>query len=216
MGLLRSIIQTGHAPSACGASTPPHTQPRRAHICRFEQFEARLPMAADLHVGSVYYEQAGGDDAAPNLIQFTFEGGAANTQLTRIIIDGDKDGLGTLVGRRVLRHRPGRAGVVQIQSLSSRLARRLRSPGHAGRRRRDADGDRPGRLRCRRKADHQRRRRRIAVRRSANRRDRHQRRGRGWRVPAIALLRHLQSSALRRHHDPRPVLGRIRPAVCHG
>jgi hypothetical protein len=78
-----------------------HQKLRRTRRLRFEEMESRRMMAADLvdlHVGSVYYEQAGGDDAQANILQFTFEGGAAGSQLTRIIIDGDKDGQGMSSG----------------------------------------------------------------------------------------------------------------------
>jgi protocatechuate 3,4-dioxygenase beta subunit len=74
-------------------------------------------MAADLHVGSVYYEQAGGDDAQPNIIEFTFEGGADGTQLTRIIIDGDKDGQGRSSGDIFFDTAPGGLGAFQSNPL---------------------------------------------------------------------------------------------------
>ena len=92
MGLFRRLLGRG------SRVDPAHKKPRRPHICRIEQFETRLAMAANLHVGSVYYERAGGDDALPNTIEFTYEGGADRTQLTQIIIDGDKDGRGRSSG----------------------------------------------------------------------------------------------------------------------
>jgi hypothetical protein len=58
-------------------------------------------MAADVVpqvlLGSVYFEEATGDDSRPDVIQVSFEGGAAGTQLDRLVIDGDKlgDGLST-------------------------------------------------------------------------------------------------------------------------
>jgi len=89
----------------------PHSNTRRLRICRFEEYESRQLMAADLHVGSVYYEQAAGDDLQPNLIQFKFEGGAAGTQLTQIVIDGDKDGQGISSGDVFFDTAPGGHGV---------------------------------------------------------------------------------------------------------
>ena len=74
-------------------------------------------MAADLHVGSVYYEQAGGDDAQPNILQFTFQGGAAGTQLTRIVIDGDKDGHGMSSGDVFFDTAPGGLGAFNSNPL---------------------------------------------------------------------------------------------------
>ena len=98
MGLLQRILGLGQRESQFLRADPPHRKQRRTRTCRFEQFETRRPLAADLLAGSVYYEQAGGDDALPNIIEFTYEGGAAGTQLTRIIIDGDKDGQGRSSG----------------------------------------------------------------------------------------------------------------------
>jgi protocatechuate 3,4-dioxygenase beta subunit len=97
VGLLRTISRLG---SWLGNTRfdEPHTKTKRLRICRFEEFEKRQVMAADLHVGSVYYEQAAGDDLQPNLIQFKYEGGAPGTTLTQIVIDGDKDGKGISAG----------------------------------------------------------------------------------------------------------------------
>ena len=56
-------------------------------------------MAADVapHVllGSVYFEEATGDDSKPDIIQVSFVGGAAGTTMNKLTIDGDKrqDGL---------------------------------------------------------------------------------------------------------------------------
>ncbi len=43
-----------------------------------------------IHFGSVYYEEATGDDSAGDILEVTFRGYAPGTQLTRITIDGDK------------------------------------------------------------------------------------------------------------------------------
>ena len=95
----------------------PHASVNRLRICRFEEVESRCLMAADLHVGSVYYEQAAGDDLQPNILQFTFEGGAPGTQLTRIVIDGDKDGAGKSSGDVFFDTAPGGFGVFQSNPL---------------------------------------------------------------------------------------------------
>ena len=73
MGLLEKISQLGNWRSHARHDAPQPTH-RRLRLCRFEEVESRRLMAADLHVGSVYYEQAGGDDVKPNILQFTFEG----------------------------------------------------------------------------------------------------------------------------------------------
>ena len=62
--------------------------------CRFEQMEPRRLLAADLHLGAVYFEEATGDDTEADVIEVTYEGGVAGTQLTRLVIDGDKKGNG--------------------------------------------------------------------------------------------------------------------------
>ena len=64
----------------------PHTTTRGIRISKLEQLEARNYMAADLHLGAVYYEDASGDDAAPDVISVTYEGGAAGTQLNHVVI----------------------------------------------------------------------------------------------------------------------------------
>src|SRR3954470_12940089 len=70
--------------------------PRR---CQIEELEPRRLFAVDVapHVllGSVYFEEATGDDSQPDVIQVSFTGGAAGTTLNRLTINGDKrqDGL---------------------------------------------------------------------------------------------------------------------------
>ena len=60
---------------------------RRARRCQIEELEPRRLMAADVapHVllGSVYFEEATGDDSQPDIIQVSFVGGAAGTTLNR-------------------------------------------------------------------------------------------------------------------------------------
>ncbi len=70
--------------------------PRR---CQVEELEARRLFAVDVapHVllGSVYFEEATGDDSKPDIIQVSFTGGAQGTTLNKLTINGDKrqDGL---------------------------------------------------------------------------------------------------------------------------
>ena len=75
-----------------------HCVASKLRICKFENLEVRNPLTAnpfpDIHLGSVYLEPATGDDSSPNIIQVSFQGGAPGTQLTQIIINGDKDGNG--------------------------------------------------------------------------------------------------------------------------
>lgn len=55
-------------------------------------------MAADVLLGSVYFEEATGDDSAADVLQVTFQGGAPGTTLDRLVIDGDKTGDGLSAG----------------------------------------------------------------------------------------------------------------------
>ena len=60
--------------------------PRRGRRFSVESLEERRLMAGDVApqvlLGSVYFEEATGDDSRPDVIQVTFEGGAAGTTLT--------------------------------------------------------------------------------------------------------------------------------------
>ncbi|MBX7166629.1 MAG: carboxypeptidase regulatory-like domain-containing protein [Pirellulales bacterium] len=66
--------------------------------CGIESLETRALMAADLHVGAVYYEEASGQDLASDRIEITFNGGPAGAQLTHLVIDTDKAGDGLTQG----------------------------------------------------------------------------------------------------------------------
>ncbi|MEQ8785193.1 MAG: SdrD B-like domain-containing protein [Pirellulaceae bacterium] len=59
--------------------------------CRFETFESRRMLNADpLFVGSVYIEEDLGSDLHGDTFELTFTGGAADTTLNRITINGDQ------------------------------------------------------------------------------------------------------------------------------
>ena len=91
MGLKQSLSRLGHWLGASRIDAA-HRGPRRPRICRFEEIESRRLMAADLHVAASYYDPASGLDTVPNVFQIEFKGGAADTQLTHLRIDGNKDG----------------------------------------------------------------------------------------------------------------------------
>ncbi len=62
-------------------------------VCRFEQMEPRRLLAVDIatiQVGAVYFEDAIGLDAAGDLFEVTWTGGAPGTQLTELVINTDK------------------------------------------------------------------------------------------------------------------------------
>jgi len=53
---------------------------------------------AAIQLGAVYYEDADRNDVVGDTFTVTFSGGADGTQLTQLIIDGDKDGKGLSAG----------------------------------------------------------------------------------------------------------------------
>ena len=72
---------------------------RTSRRCQIESLEPRRLFATDVApqvlLGSVYFEEATGDDSQPDIIEVSFVGGAAGTKLDRLVINGDKreDGL---------------------------------------------------------------------------------------------------------------------------
>ena len=98
VGVLSSLSGLGRRFRSRKPLADPHVTHLGLRICGYEQLEPRQLMAGDLHLGAVYFEDATGDDAGGDIIQVTFEGGAPGTQLTRIVIDGDKLGDGLTAG----------------------------------------------------------------------------------------------------------------------
>ncbi len=100
LGIGQSRVDEAHTPvkaphfakDASKAATP------KTHVCQVESLEPRCMLAADIHFGGFYFEEATGDDSAGDTIEVTFEGGAAGTTLDRVVINGDKldDGSVTL------------------------------------------------------------------------------------------------------------------------
>jgi len=88
----------------------PFTKRNMVRIGGIEQLEPRQMMAGDLHVGAVYYENASGDDTGGDTIQVTFEGGAPGTQMTRLVINGDKGPPGPSAGDIFFDTEPGGKG----------------------------------------------------------------------------------------------------------
>jgi serine-aspartate repeat-containing protein C/D/E len=76
---------SGDAMSAAAQRSP------NRRVSSLEVMEPRTLMATDtLWVGGVYFEEDAGSDLHGDLFQITFKGGAAGTELNRIIIDGDQ------------------------------------------------------------------------------------------------------------------------------
>ncbi len=81
--------------------------------CRVEGMEPRLLLAFEvppIHLGAVYFEDGSGHDEVGDLIEITFDGGAAGTQLTEIAIQTDKYGDGLSLGDVFFDTRPGGLG----------------------------------------------------------------------------------------------------------
>ncbi|MDX1962680.1 MAG: SdrD B-like domain-containing protein [Pirellulales bacterium] len=92
MGMLRKVRHWASRLSLFRGPVADHVErAAQLRICGVEELESRRAMAvAPLHLGSVYYEEASGDDSRPDILEVTFTGGAAGTKLNRVTIDGDK------------------------------------------------------------------------------------------------------------------------------
>lgn len=71
---------------------PPRTNSELLRQCHFEVMEPRQLLDADpVIAGITYLEDDAGQDTTPDFFEVTFEGGAATTQMTSFIINGDQD-----------------------------------------------------------------------------------------------------------------------------
>ena len=98
----------------------PSTNNKGLRVCRFESMEPRQMLAADLDlitIGSVYYEDESGFDDGGDLIEITFNGGAAGTQLSQIVIDTDKLGDGPTIGDTFFDLAPGGEGAFNALAI---------------------------------------------------------------------------------------------------
>ena len=118
MGLFNSWRAGKRA--AAGPKRARRSRLSEKHICRFEQLESRQLLSANpiINLGVVYYENNVGDDSVPDLFEITFNGGAPGTQLTQLVIDTDKDGLGLSIGDCFFDIAPGGLGAYGSQPLS--------------------------------------------------------------------------------------------------
>ncbi len=67
--------------------------------CTFETMEPRRMLSANpLVLGTVYIEEDLGSDLHGDRFEITFSGGAADTELTRLVINGDQNAAGMTVG----------------------------------------------------------------------------------------------------------------------
>ena len=99
MGLFSSLFTRQQRTTLLGKAARRTRGGRRDTIgLGFETFEPRQMLAADVLLGSVYFEEATGDDSEPDLIEVSFVGGALGTTLDTLVITGDKLGDGITTG----------------------------------------------------------------------------------------------------------------------
>jgi serine-aspartate repeat-containing protein C/D/E len=96
VGFFSNVFRFARRRSTAELTASLRSRDSRYHRCRIEEMEERRLMAADVNLGVVYYDPASGEDNIPNTFQVQFDGGAADTQLTHLVINTDKlgDGLG--------------------------------------------------------------------------------------------------------------------------
>jgi protocatechuate 3,4-dioxygenase beta subunit len=75
-------------------------------------------MAADVHVGAVYFEDATGFDEAGDRIEITYQGGVAGTRLRRVVIETDKLGDGLTIGDTFFDTAAGGRGAFEFVPLT--------------------------------------------------------------------------------------------------
>jgi protocatechuate 3,4-dioxygenase beta subunit len=99
-------------------------RPRRIAV---EPLEPRQLMAADIRVGAVYIEKDQGTDMEPDRFYVSFEGGAENTQLRRLVLNADLYERGLSRGDLIFDTAPGGLGadhwhpfqIVQMEARNS-------------------------------------------------------------------------------------------------
>ncbi|MBS0207311.1 MAG: carboxypeptidase regulatory-like domain-containing protein [Planctomycetes bacterium] len=95
MGLLKLLSRLrGHESRTERTEIAPRPDAHRR--CRIERLESRQLMAADIQLGTVYFEPASGTDSVGNTYTVTWQGGAPGTELTELDINLDKNQNGTL------------------------------------------------------------------------------------------------------------------------
>lgn len=120
MGLIKRISELGWRWLHTRRSEPTRNRPTvRPRICRFEQIESRRFLsAAPIQIGSVYYEDATQDDQSGDLIEITWSGGAAGTQLAELTIQTDKEANGLNLGDCFFDTASGGLGAYQARPLT--------------------------------------------------------------------------------------------------
>ncbi|MCC7475043.1 MAG: hypothetical protein IT425_06575, partial [Pirellulales bacterium] len=117
------VITESAANAAAGTVRGNRRKARRgSRRCQVETLEPRRLMAADLvpqvMLGSVYFEEATGDDSLPDIIEVSFVGGAPGTTLNQVTINGDKHQNGLTEGDIFFDTAAGGLGAFEFSGLS--------------------------------------------------------------------------------------------------
>ncbi|GAF76618.1 unnamed protein product, partial [marine sediment metagenome] len=102
MGLLNKIRRLRGSSNSTRRGLRRDDKPASWRVCRFELMEPRRLLAVDIvpiQIGAVYHEDATGEDlGGGDRFQITFDGGAPGTQLTKLVIETDKEIDGLTIG----------------------------------------------------------------------------------------------------------------------
>ncbi|MCI0332504.1 MAG: hypothetical protein L0228_04700 [Planctomycetes bacterium] len=116
-----SQSEPGRPRPRSGSSSNRLASNRSPRRCQIEELESRRMMAGDVPqvlLGSVYFEEATGDDSQPDIIEVSFGGGAAGTTLNRLTINGDKQQNGLTEGDVFFDTAAGGLGVFDFAGLT--------------------------------------------------------------------------------------------------
>jgi len=101
VGLFRKVHQLHRQLQRFWSPGSRRTGTVRPRICALEPCESRQLLSftpTPIEIGAVYYEDAGAEDAAGDILQISWSGGEPGTQLTKLTIDTDKLGDGLSIG----------------------------------------------------------------------------------------------------------------------
>lgn len=92
MGFLKKLLGLSSSPATAPARNSEIKRSQSGRICVYEEMEPRLVLSADpVIAGITYLEGDAGQDNLPDHFEVTFQGGAATTQMTQFVINGDQD-----------------------------------------------------------------------------------------------------------------------------
>jgi len=91
VGLFSSLLTWPRRRRAHGTRSTGRSDARLVRHCQFEAMEKRQLLAASaIDLGAVYIEEDLGSDLHGDRFEVQFKGGAAGTQLTRLVLNGDR------------------------------------------------------------------------------------------------------------------------------